>query len=83
MTTTLKSVAAVFDDLAAGVIPERTALLTAALALNTHCLSSDSPSRDMLDAAAGLEILATGGTLDLDDAGRARVARLAQLVRQA
>lgn len=82
MTTTLKSVAAVFDDLAAGVIPERAAVLAAALALNTHCISVDSPSRDMLDAAAGLEILATGGTLDLDDAGRARAATLAQLVRQ-
>jgi hypothetical protein len=38
-------------------------------------------NRDILDAAAGLNIIATGGTLDLDDAGRHRARELAQAVR--
>ena len=35
----------------------------------------------MRDAAAGLETLATGGTVELDAAGRERAAKLAALVR--
>jgi hypothetical protein len=57
-------------------------VLAAALALTAHCSRTDA-SRDMRDAAAGLEILATGGTLDLDASGRQRAAKLAGLVRQA
>ena len=41
-----------------------------ALALDAFLWTT--PSRDLLDAAAGLRIIATGGTLnDLDEAGRA------------
>jgi hypothetical protein len=78
----LQEAAAVLDTLAAGRVPDRAAVLAAALALSTHCSRTD-PSRDMLDAAAGLETLATGGTLDLDATGRQRAAKLAQIVRQA
>jgi len=37
--------------------------------------------RNMLDAAAALEALATGGAVDLDETGRARAAALAAAVR--
>jgi len=35
-----------------------------------------------LRRAAGLQVLATGGTLDLDDAGRSRARKFADTVRQ-
>ena len=76
----LNEAAAVLDTLAAGRVPERSALRSAALALSTFCHSGDV-DLDLMDAAAGLDTLATGGTLDLDAAGRARAARLAALVR--
>ncbi len=38
-------------------------------------------SRDIIDAAAGLNTLATGGALDLDEAGRRRARHLAAAVR--
>ena len=79
-TLPLNEAAAVLDTLAAGRVPERTALLSAALALSTLCHSGDV-DRDLRDATAGLERLATGGMLDLDAAGRARAAKLAALVR--
>jgi hypothetical protein len=79
----LHEAAAVLDTLAAGRVPDRAAVLAAALALSTHCNREAHPSRDMLDAAAGLETLATGGTLDLDATGRQRAAKLAQIVREA
>jgi len=37
--------------------------------------------RDLLDAAAGLKIQATGSALDLDEAGRRRATQLAERVR--
>ena len=79
-TLPLQEAAAVLDTLAAGCVPERAALLAAALTLNTHC-HDDTAARDLMDAAAGLESLAAGGTLDLDAAGRARAATLAAIVR--
>ncbi len=78
----LRTAADALDALAAGQVPERADALTGALALQTQCLHAPAPSRDLLDAAAGLETLATGGTLDLDALGRERAARLAALVRQ-
>ena len=78
----LQDAAAVLDELASGRTPDRTAVLSAALDLNTYCQGIDA-SRDLLDAAAGLETLATGGTLDLDATGRQRALKLAQVVRQA
>ena len=77
----LHEAATVLDALAAGSTPSRAELLAGALALNTLCLSVAS-DRDLLDAAAGLETLATGGTLDLDEAGRQRAAKLAARVRK-
>ena len=78
----LQDASAVLDALASGRIPDRTAMLSAALDLNTYCQGIDS-SRDLLDAAAGLETLARGGMLDLDATGRRRAMKLAQVVRQA
>ena len=78
----LQDAAAVLDALALGRIPDRTALLSAAIDLNTYCRCTNA-DRDTLDAAAGLETLATGGTLDLDATGRQRVRKLAQIVRHA
>ena len=78
----LRDAAAVLDALALGRIPDRTALLSAALDLDTYCHGIDA-SRDLLDAAAALETLPTGGTLDLDATGRQRAMKLAKVVRQA
>ena len=79
--TGLSDAAAVLDELAAGLQPDRARLIAAALALDT-LIKTTTPSRDLLDAAAGLQILATGGTLDLDDAGRSRARQFAETVRQ-
>ena len=76
----LNETADVLESLAAGRVPERAALLSAALIVSNLC-HRDGASRALKDAAAGLETLATGGTLDLDATGRARAAKLAALVR--
>ena len=70
------------DEIAAGRTPDRARLLAGALALDTlkHQGKAD---RDVLDAGAGLEAIATGGSLDLDEAGLRRAHALAQAVRQA
>jgi hypothetical protein len=76
----LEDAALVLDALAAGTSPDRTNVIVGALALNA--LRWATSSRDILDAAAGLNnIIATGGTLDLDEAGRHRARELAQAVR--
>ena len=77
----LLAAAAVLDELAAGNQPDRARLIAAALALDT-LIKTTTPSRDLLDVAAGLQILATGGTLDLDEAGRNRARKFADTVRQ-
>ena len=69
------------DALGAGRTPDPTDVLNAALILSTYCQRPDV-TRDMLDAAAGLERLAAGRTLDLDEVGRRRAAALAQIGRQ-
>lgn len=61
-------------------MPERARLLAGALALDSLRLRGEA-DRELLDAA-GLEMLATGGTLDLSAAGRARAALLATAVRR-
>ena len=78
----LQDAAAVLDALASGRIPDRTAMLSAALDLNTYCQGIDA-SRDLLDAAAGLKTLVNGERIDLDATGRQRAMKLAQVVRQA
>ena len=72
--------AAVFAALAAGRTPDRADVLNAALVLSTYCQRTNA-DRDLLDAAHGLERLATGRTLDLDATGRQRATKLAQIVR--
>lgn len=70
----------VLNDLAnARPIDNRSRLICGALALNT--ITWTSSDRDLSDAAIGLEILATGGTLDLDEQGRKRAAFLAKTVQ--
>jgi hypothetical protein len=67
------------NEIAAGRTPDRSRLVAGALALDTIRLRGGA-SQDVLDAAAGLELLATGGTLDLDAQGRIRAAHLADIV---
>jgi hypothetical protein len=78
----LAAAAAALDDLAAGRVPDRARLVAGALALDTLRWSGVS-DRDILDAATGLTTLKTGGTLDLDEKGRARATALAGAVRAA
>ena len=75
----LNEAADVLDLLAAGRVPERSALLPAALIVSNLC-HHDGADRALKDAAARLETLATGGTLDLDATVCARAAKVAALV---
>lgn len=59
-------------------VVDRSQIICTALALQTAALGAFD--RDLLDAAAGLEILATGGQLDLDETGRQRAGELAKVV---
>ena len=59
-------------------VESRSRLIAGALALSTAAYSS--ADRDLADAAIGLRLLATGGTLDLDETGRRRAAFLATVV---
>lgn len=78
---TLLDAAYSLEELAAGRVPERSRLLAGALALDTLKLRGEA-SRDILDAAAGLEILARGGVLEFDAIGRTRAAQFAVVARQ-
>ncbi|AJG19261.1 hypothetical protein [Cupriavidus basilensis] len=76
----LLDAAMVLEDLAAGLQPDPARLAAGAQAL--EAMHADHPSwRDMTDAAFGLQALAAGGALGLDAKGRARAARLAEVVR--
>jgi hypothetical protein len=77
----LNNAAAALDALADGIDPDRLQVLVGALALTT-LLIRVSPDRDLLDAAAGLDALATGRKLLLNREGRARAATLAARVRR-
>ena len=68
-------------ELGAGRTPERVFVLTGTLALGLRARTVFS--RDLLDAAEGLAILARGGKLELNDEGRARAAFLANIVKSA
>lgn len=75
----LHDAAEVLRDLAnARPVENRSRLIAGALALSTATYSCDD--RELADAAIGLRVLATGGTLDLDEAGRRRAAFLATVV---
>jgi hypothetical protein len=69
-------------ELAAGRTPERLFVLTGALALD-ELRARTVFSRDLIDAAEGLAILARGGKLELNDEGRERAAFLASIVQAA
>jgi hypothetical protein len=69
-------------ELAAGRTPERLFVLTGALALD-ELRARTVFSRDLIDAAEGLAILARGGELELNDEGRERAALLASMVQAA
>lgn len=68
------------DELSVGRIPDRARLLSGALALHTRRLMGTA-NQNLLDAGAGLEALAAGGTLDLSEQVKARAAVLAALLR--
>jgi len=75
----LLDAAEVLRDLAnARPAGNRPRLIAGALALSTATYTCDD--RNLADAAIGLRLLATGGTLDLDEAGRRRAAFLATVV---
>jgi hypothetical protein len=65
----VQNAAEVLDALASGRPLDKAVLLSAALALDTLTLEGVA-DWDLLDAAAALKIIATGGVLELDDAGR-------------
>jgi len=77
----LRDAVDVLNDLAnARLVENRSQLIAGALALSTA--SFYCSDRDLADAAIGLRILATGGTLDLDETGRRRAAFLATVVNR-
>jgi hypothetical protein len=78
----LLDAALVLEAQAEGRTLDRARLPAGALALDSLCRERDV-DRDILDAAAGLQMLAMGGALELDETGRARPARLAEAVRKA
>jgi len=78
----LLDAASVLDDQASGREADRARILSGALALDTLCRDGTA-DRDILESAAGLQLLAAGGSLDLDETGRVRAARLAAAVRTA
>jgi len=80
-TNGLLDAASVLEARAAGRLPDRAQLLAGALALDTLC-RAEVVDRDLLDAAADLQMLVNGRGPDLDAAGRARAAHLAEAVRK-
>ena len=70
------------DELSVGRMPDEDRLLAGAMALHTRRLMGIA-DHNLLDAAAGLEALASGGKFDLSEHGQARAAVLAALVRKA
>ena len=79
---TLLDAAYCLDELSVGRMPDRDRLLAGARALHTRRLM-DTADHNLIDAAAGLEALATGGKFYLSEHGQARAAILAALVRKA
>jgi hypothetical protein len=76
----LLDAAAVLDDLAAGISPDRTRLLSGVHALDALRLSGNC-HQDVLEAAVRLESIKKGGIIDLDDPNRRRATVLAAGIR--
>jgi len=70
------------DELSVGRMPDQDRLIAGAMALHTRRLMGTA-DHNLLDAAAGLEALASGGRFDLSEHGQTRAAVLAALVRKA
>ncbi|TAM36948.1 MAG: hypothetical protein EPN61_15270 [Burkholderiaceae bacterium] len=77
----LEDAALCLEAQAKGETPDHRLAVPGALALDTLILRG-AGDRDIRDAAAGLRIVAEGGTLALDHVGRARAAALAKTVRR-
>jgi hypothetical protein len=75
----LERAALALEGVARGAALDRTLAMEAAQTLRTY--ADHTQDMDLLDAAAGLERLATGGKLPLDSLGRRLAAELAELVR--
>lgn len=75
----LEHAAVTLEALANDRVPEKASVLAGALALKR--LAFRTTGRDIFDALSGLETLATGGTLELNSAGRERAGKLAEIVR--
>lgn len=78
---TLTAAAAALNALAAGEEPARGDVISGALVLQT-LMNRGELDRDLQDAALGLEAVATGRPLNLDQIGRARAGDLALKVLQ-
>jgi hypothetical protein len=76
----LQDAVQVLNDLAsATLVDDRSCLIRGALALNTVTLNSND--RDFADAAIGLQLLAIGVKLDLDEHSRKRADFLARPIQ--
>ncbi|WP_426132152.1 hypothetical protein [Pseudomonas sp. DWP1b1] len=71
----------VFNDLAAGRVPNKSSVIAGALSLEFAALEYSSGDYDQ--AYQGLRLLACGGSFDLDDLGRARCAYFAEILTKA
>jgi hypothetical protein len=74
----LQGAVEVLNAQAEGLAVNRSQLISAALSLRAATVDSSDP--DLLDAAVGLECLATGGELNLNEVGRRRAGQLAKKV---
>jgi len=79
-TMSLRAAADALDALAAGHEPKRGDVIAGALTLQT-LVHSGQADRNVMDAATGLEAVACGRSLNLDEIGRSRAAMLASHVR--
>jgi hypothetical protein len=80
----LEDVAGLYDDLSVGIVPTR-ARLRAGAAVLDRLVRELPPDGDLFDAAAGLDMLATGmiDGRDLSDFDRIRARWYAAAVRKA
>lgn len=69
----------VFEDLAAGRVPNKSSAIAGALSLEFAAL--EYASGDFEQAFQGLKLLARGGSFDLDESGRVRCAHFAEMLR--
>jgi hypothetical protein len=78
---TLEAAASALEAFAAGQVPKRGDVIAGALTLQTLVLGGGA-DRQLQDAALGLEAVATGRPIELDQVGRSRAADLAKKIRE-